>query len=158
MNNSREVYRFKFNTTLGAQAQQDEVFETVAAPVVTSTLEGYNGTIFAYGQTGSGKTHTITGGAEKYARSVGRAPRRARKNAHQSIPTRTTHAAAECRYSDRGIIPRMLSMLFREFKERSSTQFAVHISYLEIYNDSGSVNHAPCARSGRIPPSTSPST
>jgi hypothetical protein len=38
----------------------------VAQPVVVSTLEGYNGTVFAYGQTGSGKTFTITGGAERY--------------------------------------------------------------------------------------------
>lgn len=38
----------------------------VAKPVVTSVLDGYNGTIFAYGQTGSGKTFTITGGPERY--------------------------------------------------------------------------------------------
>lgn len=43
-----------------------QVFERVAHPVVVSTLEGYNGTVFAYGQTGSGKTFTITGGAERY--------------------------------------------------------------------------------------------
>jgi hypothetical protein len=43
-----------------------QVFERVAQPVVVSTLEGYNGTVFAYGQTGSGKTFTITGGAERY--------------------------------------------------------------------------------------------
>lgn len=34
--------------------------------MITSALEGFNGTIFAYGQTGSGKTFTITGGAERY--------------------------------------------------------------------------------------------
>lgn len=43
-----------------------QVFERVAHPVVASTLDGFNGTIFAYGQTGSGKTFTITGGAERY--------------------------------------------------------------------------------------------
>lgn len=42
------------------------MFERVAQPVVVSTLEGFNGTVFAYGQTGSGKTFTITGGAERY--------------------------------------------------------------------------------------------
>lgn len=43
-----------------------QVFERVARPVVLTTLQGFNGTIFAYGQTGSGKTFTITGGAERY--------------------------------------------------------------------------------------------
>jgi kinesin family protein 6/9 len=43
-----------------------QVFERVAQPVVVSTLDGYNGTVFAYGQTGSGKTFTITGGAERF--------------------------------------------------------------------------------------------
>jgi kinesin family protein 6/9 len=43
-----------------------QVFERVARPVVVSSMQGFNGTIFAYGQTGSGKTFTITGGAERY--------------------------------------------------------------------------------------------
>lgn len=39
------------------------------------------------------------------------------------------------RYVDRGIIPRALSLIFAEFKERSDQQFTCHISYLEIYNE-----------------------
>lgn len=46
-------------------ATQEDVFDVVARPVVSSALEGFNSTIFAYGQTGSGKTFTITGGAER---------------------------------------------------------------------------------------------
>ena len=67
VNNSRENYNFAFSRVLDASTDQDTVFEAVAQPVVDSTLEGFNGTIFAYGQTGSGKTFTITGGAERYA-------------------------------------------------------------------------------------------
>ena len=67
VNNSREHYNFAFSRVLDASTDQDTVFEAVAQPVVDSTLEGFNGTIFAYGQTGSGKTFTITGGAERYA-------------------------------------------------------------------------------------------
>ena len=52
--------------------------------------------------------------------------------------THTITGGAE-KYSDRGIIARMLSMLFREFKECTDTQFSVHISYLEIYNNDGCV-------------------
>lgn len=42
-------------------SQQDEVFDTVALPVVQSVLHGFNGTIMAYGQTGAGKTYTMLG-------------------------------------------------------------------------------------------------
>lgn len=41
------------------------------------------------------------------------------------------------RYSDRGIIPRSLSMIFNEFKRRHDCQFSAHVSYLEIYNGQG---------------------
>ena len=67
VNNQKEDYTFKFDSTLTMQAKQDQVFETVAKEVVDSVLDGYNGTVFAYGQTGSGKTYTITGGAESYS-------------------------------------------------------------------------------------------
>ena len=43
-----------------------QVFSGVAERVVTSALEGINGTVFAYGSTGSGKTFTITGGMGRY--------------------------------------------------------------------------------------------
>eukprot|EP00961_Rhodomonas_salina_P034945 470322-Rhodomonas_salina.1 len=33
----------------------------VLSEIVTSSVEGYNGTVFAYGQTSSGKTFTMTG-------------------------------------------------------------------------------------------------
>jgi len=40
-------------------------------------------------------------------------------------------------YEQRGLIPRALSMLFREFSNRSDMTFTTHVSYLEIYNDNG---------------------
>ncbi|KAL2914503.1 hypothetical protein HK105_206070 [Polyrhizophydium stewartii] len=67
VNNQRDSYEFKFDRVFDVDASQEEVFDVVAKPVIQSSLEGYNGTIFAYGQTGSGKTFTITGGAERYA-------------------------------------------------------------------------------------------
>ena len=67
INNQREHYNFAFSRVLDASTTQETIFEAIAQPVVDSTLEGFNGTIFAYGQTGSGKTFTITGGAERYA-------------------------------------------------------------------------------------------
>jgi hypothetical protein len=54
------------NTISSSACPVLQVFERVARPVVVSSMQGFNGTIFAYGQTGSGKTFTITGGAERY--------------------------------------------------------------------------------------------
>ncbi|XP_011403132.1 PREDICTED: kinesin-like protein KIF6 [Amphimedon queenslandica] len=67
VNNKKEVFTFKFTEVFGDEVKQDQIFDTVARPVIENCLEGYNGTIFAYGQTNSGKTFTITGGAERYS-------------------------------------------------------------------------------------------
>lgn len=40
-------------------------------------------------------------------------------------------------YKDRGIIPRAISMLYREFRARPTMQYKVYVSYLEIYNEQG---------------------
>lgn len=52
---------FTFDAVFDWESTQREVYENTAAGIVTSTLEGYNGTVFAYGQTGTGKTHTMEG-------------------------------------------------------------------------------------------------
>ncbi|CAG2197099.1 KIF6_9 [Mytilus edulis] len=51
-------------------ASQDHVFDTVAADIVTSALDGYNGTMMCYGQTGAGKTFTITEERPEYSITV----------------------------------------------------------------------------------------
>lgn len=40
---------------------QKELFDSISGDILTSSIQGYNCTIFAYGQTGSGKTFTIQG-------------------------------------------------------------------------------------------------
>mmetsp|Transcript_34158 Transcript_34158/g.102996 ORF Transcript_34158/g.102996 Transcript_34158/m.102996 type:complete len:702 (+) Transcript_34158:250-2355(+) len=52
---------FKFDHVFGPDVQQAEVYNRTARGIVSSCLEGYNGTIFAYGQTGTGKTFTMEG-------------------------------------------------------------------------------------------------
>jgi hypothetical protein len=42
----------------GEDCTQADVFKDCQR-IVSSVLNGYNGTILAYGQTGSGKTHTL---------------------------------------------------------------------------------------------------
>lgn len=44
---------YAFEKCFGAQSTQEEVFESVARPIVNEALQGFNCTIFAYGQTGS---------------------------------------------------------------------------------------------------------
>jgi len=41
------------------------------------------------------------------------------------------------RYADRGIIPRTLSCIFADISKRTDYQYTVHVSYLEIYNQTG---------------------
>lgn len=65
-NNSKTKYGFKFDSVIGMDATQEEVFNRIAVPVIDDAVKGVNGTIFAYGQTGSGKTFTITGGTDRY--------------------------------------------------------------------------------------------
>uniref|UniRef100_K3WW28 Kinesin-like protein n=1 Tax=Globisporangium ultimum (strain ATCC 200006 / CBS 805.95 / DAOM BR144) TaxID=431595 RepID=K3WW28_GLOUD len=66
INNSRTSYKFRFDSVIGMDAKQTEVFDRVGRPCIENALNGFNSTVFAYGQTGSGKTFTITGGAERY--------------------------------------------------------------------------------------------
>ncbi|PPQ95496.1 hypothetical protein CVT26_008524 [Gymnopilus dilepis] len=53
--------RFMFDRVFGHEAQQQDVYEATAQPLLKGLLDGYNATVFAYGATGCGKTHTISG-------------------------------------------------------------------------------------------------
>lgn len=52
---AEEVKQFTFDAVFDVASTQEQVFATVAQPIIDSTMNGYNGTIFAYGQTGTGK-------------------------------------------------------------------------------------------------------
>ena len=41
------------------------------------------------------------------------------------------------RYADRGLIPRAISALFAEAAKRTGHTYTMHISYMEIYNETG---------------------
>ena len=61
-NRTRER-QYDFDHVFGPKSSQEDVYETVAKPLVDVVLSGFNATVFAYGQTGSGKTHTMLGDA-----------------------------------------------------------------------------------------------
>lgn len=52
---------FRFSSTFDADANDDDVYNECARPVVEHVMHGFMGTIFMFGQTGSGKTHTMGG-------------------------------------------------------------------------------------------------
>ncbi|XP_055535563.1 uncharacterized protein LOC129724590 [Wyeomyia smithii] len=56
---------FVFDHIFDESVRTKELFERVCRPIVHSTLNGINGTIFAYGQTSSGKTYTMMGDGDE---------------------------------------------------------------------------------------------
>lgn len=52
---------FQFDRVFDSNETTKNVYEEIAVPIISSAIQGYNGTIFAYGQTASGKTHTMMG-------------------------------------------------------------------------------------------------
>jgi hypothetical protein len=52
---------FNFNECFDCHASQEQVFSSVALPLINSVIRGYSGAILAYGCTSSGKTYTMRG-------------------------------------------------------------------------------------------------
>ncbi|KAK3794847.1 hypothetical protein RRG08_056685 [Elysia crispata] len=65
VNNQILDWSFKLDGIFN-NADQEVVYNTVASDIVSSALDGYNGTLMCYGQTGAGKTFTMTGATESY--------------------------------------------------------------------------------------------
>lgn len=57
-------HRFGFDQIFTPQDNQEIVWDAIE-PLIQSTLDGFNVTLFAYGQTGSGKTYTMLGNNER---------------------------------------------------------------------------------------------
>lgn len=58
---NRLKQQFYADYIFDTDSAQNDVYETVAKPIVESCLEGYAGVILAYGPTSSGKTFTMRG-------------------------------------------------------------------------------------------------
>ncbi|KAJ1666379.1 hypothetical protein EV178_002335 [Coemansia sp. RSA 1646] len=52
---------FTFDRVFDQKESTLSVYDDVVKQIITSSMDGFNGTIFAYGQTSSGKTHTMHG-------------------------------------------------------------------------------------------------
>jgi len=60
INHQQEHWSFKFDKIL-RNVSQEVLFGMTCKDLVSSSLDGYSGTLIAYGQTGAGKTFTILG-------------------------------------------------------------------------------------------------
>lgn len=65
ISNLRSKQNYIFDYVFAEDSNNEHIFRILAQPLIESSLEGINCTIFAYGQTSSGKTYTIRGSAEE---------------------------------------------------------------------------------------------
>ncbi len=87
---------FTFDNVFSKSTPQIEVYETAVQPLLDSLFKGYNATVLAYGQTGSGKTYSMDCGSLQDYNSIGI-----------------------------GVIPRVLTDLFRRIEEHKEIKFTV---------------------------------
>ncbi|XP_069749139.1 kinesin family member 4 isoform X2 [Narcine bancroftii] len=98
---------FSYDYVFDPCAEQEEVFNVTVYPLIQGIFKGYNATVLAYGQTGSGKTYSMGG----------------------------TYTSGQEGDPSVGVIPRVINMLFKLIEESSENDFALKVSYLEIYNE-----------------------
>ncbi|KAF5273641.1 hypothetical protein FQR65_LT04641 [Abscondita terminalis] len=117
--------KYSFDGVFGSDSNQISVYNTIAKPLISEVLSGYNCTVFAYGQTGSGKTFTMTEGISSFSSN----------NLHQNVYLSPSNLATDYVLVDQsGLIPRVLTELFQELRNLQQ-QYTVQCSYLEIYNE-----------------------
>lgn len=98
---------FTFDNVFPTDSSQDDIFASLAAPVLNYFLDGYNCTILAYGQTGSGKTFTMGTGLD-----------------------------GNLDESTQGIVPRSIMYLHEALAaNQRCDSWEMFVSFLEIYNE-----------------------
>ena len=100
---------FTFDKTFGEDTNNRQVYDSVAQGIVSSVVQGLNGTIFAYGQTSSGKTYTMQGSGNLEQGSSGS--------------------------SEGGLVHMAAKDIFSQIVNQPSRMFLVRVSFLEIYNE-----------------------
>ncbi|XP_066502729.1 kinesin family member 4 [Hoplias malabaricus] len=98
---------FTYDYVFDPTTEQEEVYNAAVSPLLAGLFKGYNATVLAYGQTGSGKTFSMGG----------------------------TYTSAQENEPTVGVIPRVIRRIFQEKTKRADSEFVLHVSYLEIYNE-----------------------
>ncbi|XP_054742145.1 kinesin-like protein KIF14 [Anastrepha obliqua] len=111
------TYDYVFDSTdpdSNEYANQGDVFEGTAMPLIDRAFQGYNACLFAYGQTGSGKSYSMMG--------------------IEALDDDASGNSAP--HPEAGIIPRFCRELFKRLDRNKNTIRAeIEISYFEIYNE-----------------------
>eukprot|EP00873_Tetraselmis_striata_P012946 jgi/Tetstr1/433210/TSEL_022498.t1 len=108
-----DTRRYTFDTILGEDSAQEDVFIVAGLPVVENCISGYNSSVFCYGQTGAGKTFTMQG--------------------------RTSEGHEHSQ--DAGLMPRVFDHVFKRISEeedrkgRDNLKYSIKCSFLQIYNE-----------------------
>jgi centromeric protein E len=98
---------FTFDKTFGENVNTKQVYGSCAKDIVSSVVNGLNGTIFAYGQTSSGKTYTMQGSG----------------------------SIEEGSHSEGGVVHMAAKDIFSQIQSQQNRMFLVRVSFFEIYNE-----------------------
>jgi hypothetical protein len=124
-------------------ATQGVVYESLGGLAIETVLQGSNCAILAYGQSGTGKTFTMTGGGP-VSKAIASTASSASRTATSRVSTRAvgstaaSGASSASTASRRGLTPRVCRGLFdrlEELQQDFGDKSAVHVSYIEVYNE-----------------------
>ncbi|TVU43611.1 hypothetical protein EJB05_10096 [Eragrostis curvula] len=97
---------FSFDKVFYENAEQSDVYNFLAVPIVSDAISGTNGTIITYGQTGAGKTYSMEG-----------------------------PSILHCNQQKTGLVQRVVNELFESLLKSSTSMstWTVKLSMVEIY-------------------------
>jgi hypothetical protein len=145
-------WNYEFDSAFGGDSQQLSVYEATTKPLISKVLSGLNCTVFAYGATGAGKTHTMTG-VEDDPNHQGIIPRALqdiftgvdhnRQKAQETFDAKLAEddeMANDGKIVEEGVSDTQnkrarLRSAFAQPEERRADEWAVRVSYLEVYNE-----------------------
>jgi hypothetical protein len=119
-------YDFCFDHVFDIDSNQEEVYETVGAPIVDQLLGGVNCAVMVYGLAGSGKSHTLAGKLPETVKDE--------NNDESSDDNESQATEGTPTEEDAGFSPRLVADLFRGMKDSPITiEFRITCSYVCIY-------------------------
>ncbi|KAI2506838.1 hypothetical protein MHU86_7623 [Fragilaria crotonensis] len=119
-------YDFCFDHVFDTESTQEEVYETVGAPIVDHLLGGVNCAVMVYGLAGSGKSHTLSGKLPEMLKEDHDDDSSGQDSQSSSNGTPTEQ--------DAGFSPRLVADLFRGMKDSPNTvEYRITCSNVCIY-------------------------
>lgn len=119
----KKKMNMEFDSVLPDQTTNDQVFEILTKPLITTVMDGFNCSVFVYGATGAGKTHTMLGSEENPGKH------------RSSLCASSNEILLESSFIA-GITFLTMRELFAKIDMLSDERkFDIGISYLEVYNE-----------------------